>query len=281
MAFERSWLDVPIQLFTANGGANGLVTVASTSGFKVKQTVTLSSLTKPNLNLQVKRVLSPTSMIVGPVDQNIDKVSNISLYTTADSASVYASIQKRPGITLEDRKRAVYEEEPTVAERNVLVDEWGRFYRANNPLPVQLSDGSINIGTVQANLEVQLTAKDNDPTAGKIHDSIRIGDGINEMAVNADGSINVGFSPSPSNNASVNNIYNEVSALASGSEVTLVTYTVLPGIATSLLERIEVSGENIARYTILKNGVNIAKKWTYFGGGLNAEIMIAPKGEEG
>ena len=70
-------------------------------------------------------------------------------------------------------------------------DESGNAFTLANPLPVELSDGSISIGTVNAEVEVQLSHQDNVPDAGDVADSVRIGDGTNELAVNADGSINV------------------------------------------------------------------------------------------
>jgi len=68
-----------------------------------------------------------------------------------------------------------------------LFDDSGNPYTAANPLPVQLSDGSVNIGTVQANVEVQLTHENDYPSAGRIHDSIRIGDGTDELAIVKEG----------------------------------------------------------------------------------------------
>lgn len=148
MAFERSWLETPTQLFTVNGGANGLVTIASTSGFKVKQIVKVSSTTQPTRELQVKRVLSPITLVLGPKDQNINMIFNLSAYLVADMATIHAALQSRPGITLEDRKRAVYEEEPTVAERVIGVDEWGKFYTTANPFPVAMPGNSTTELTV-------------------------------------------------------------------------------------------------------------------------------------
>lgn len=86
-------------------------------------------------------------------------------------------------------KNAVYD--PYTASFNfptkaAITDENGNPYGPDNPLSVQLSDGSVNIGTVNAELEVQLTHLDNDPDAGDVHDSIRIGDGVEELAINAD-----------------------------------------------------------------------------------------------
>jgi len=56
--------------------------------------------------------------------------------------------------------------------------------------------------------------------------------------------------------------YNEVLSVASASLTTISTYT---AIQTSRLKIVEVSGTNIAEYTIEVNGTPIHKKRTYFG----------------
>jgi len=132
---EKRFAAVPTQVFTANGGADGSVSIADTSLFKVKQQVVITATGQTNLALEVKKVVSPTSMIVGPTTGNINAFTDISAYTTALSASVFANEQKRPQISADDFERAVYEEEPTVAKRMVLVDEQGNKINAANPLP--------------------------------------------------------------------------------------------------------------------------------------------------
>ncbi len=181
---EKRLVAVPPQSFTADGGADGIITIADTRPFKVKQEVILTANTLPNLDdVEVKRVISPTQLAVGPKKGNIDTRTDVSAYTVALSGAISANEQKRPSIPLEESTRAVYEEEPTVAWRSMLVDKFGREYRPDNPFPVQLSDGSINIGTVNAELEVQLSHKDDYLHPGDIHDSVRIGDGVTEVKV--------------------------------------------------------------------------------------------------
>lgn len=67
-------------------------------------------------------------------------------------------------------------EDDILARRVVFVDALGNFYNTNNPLPVILTDGSVNIGTVNAEIEVQLSSRDNYPDSGDVHDSVRWGD---------------------------------------------------------------------------------------------------------
>jgi hypothetical protein len=59
----------------------------------------------------------------------------------------------------------------------------GTEISVDNPLEVRLSDGSINIGSVNAELEVALSHMDNTPDAGDVADSVRIGDGVTELAI--------------------------------------------------------------------------------------------------
>lgn len=76
------------------------------------------------------------------------------------------------------------------------------------------------------------------------------------------------------------NEYNEVLSVASGSTTTVVTYMV-PGSKTNVLERISVSGENIALYTVLLNGVPFDTQRTYFGGALNTQFEFTSLGNLG
>lgn len=179
---EKRFQAVPPQPFTADGTADGIVTIADTRLFKVKQKVFVRSNTVPSIDgLEVKRIISQTQMIVGPEKQPIHAYSDLSNLLVADSAVIGSNEQVRPSIPVEEFSRAVYEEEPAVAIRSMLVDKNGNDYRTDNPLPVQLSSGSVNIGTVNAELEVQLSHLDNYPNPGDVHDSVRIGDGLATM----------------------------------------------------------------------------------------------------
>jgi len=152
--FEKRWAAVPPQLFTSNGTQGGVITVIDSSIFKVKQEVNISANTLPNLNLEIKQIPNDVTIIVGPKGGNINNFTDISAYTTALSAAISANEQKRALIPQEEVIRAVYEEEPTVAFRNVLVDKHGQKYDQLNPLPVsaqvdsiQLLDKSYDSGT--------------------------------------------------------------------------------------------------------------------------------------
>lgn len=131
---------------------------------------------------------------------------------------------------------------------------------SGNDLKIEL-DGSIN-----ANVKVD--AADGDNIA--IHDA-----GGDELAINPDGSINVNITTSTP--GIFKTYFNEITALASGSLTTVQTYTV-PALKTAFLQKIDVSGTNIAEYSIFINAVIQDKKRTYFGNSLNSEFLFADSG---
>lgn len=135
--FQRSLPAVPPQLFTSNGSTNGRVTIAKPWLFKFRQRVLIVSNTQPIRELEVKRV-EDSFLFVGPTDYDPTTREDISAYTTADAASIYAVEQTRPlfiknqSYTFDDLE---HEEEPTVARRSLLVDAGGR------PIDSVLVDG--------------------------------------------------------------------------------------------------------------------------------------------
>ena len=278
---EKRFFAIPPQALTANGTVDGTITIGSTYCWKVGQIVTVVSTTVSPRRLKIKAVLSETTLKVGEINTPIYKFSNVSDLLTANSAmieliddSINSGSQasnRRPVIDLHEIQRQVYEEEPTVALRSHMVDWLGRSYSTSNPIPVQLSDGSINIGTVNAELEVQLSHQDNVPDAGDVADSVRIGDGTEIVQVNPDGSINVVTvpgSPIPPSTIVPKSIYTEISSVSTSSITTIQTYTV-PVAKIATLERVSVSGTNIATYTVEVNSIVRDKKRTYFGGSLD------------
>ena len=124
MAFEKNWAGIPAQSFIADGSSQGEILLLSTDGFFVKMDVNVVSSTQPVLNLEVKRVLSPTLLVVGPKG-SIELRSDLSAYHSADNASIGANQQRRPTIPIQELQRAVYQEEPAVALRTMDVDPHG------------------------------------------------------------------------------------------------------------------------------------------------------------
>jgi hypothetical protein len=159
MAVEQKWLAVPPRLFTANGSNLGIITIADDAGFKVKQRIVICATGLPSLQVQVKRVICPGTIIVGPLPEQLTASrqqgssllsvrSDISAYTVALGAFVYAEEQDKSKLKPDDIWQAVYDQEPTVALRHVMVDECGNYYTPTNPLPVAI-DTSISIGAVE------------------------------------------------------------------------------------------------------------------------------------
>lgn len=205
---EKRYFKIIPQPFTADATNQGLITIASTYSFKVGQLVIVKSTTQPDLKVKVQTVISETQFIVIEINEAVTtkKKLDMSAYLLADTATVEFLEDKRPVIDLHEIQRQVYEEEPTVALRTHSVDWLGRPYDKTNPLQVQLSDGSINIGTVNAELETQLSHKDNTPDSGDVADSVQIGDGKDILAINDDGSINVVTSGGSTNTPTIANV---------------------------------------------------------------------------
>lgn len=95
-------------------------------------------------------------------------------------------------------------------------------------------------------------------------DNIAIADATsgNKLKVNVDGSINVDIS-GPATPTLIKSLFNSITAVPSATPTTLITYTV-PGGKTGRLERIEVSGDNIAQYDFFINAALNGRKRSEF-----------------
>lgn len=118
--FERKW---PTVILTPIGVANYIVTVSSTAGLHTKQQVTLS-LGAAVQDFEIKRILSDTQLQVGATDTGIASYQNP---TQFDGGILTMSEQERNKFDTNIVLRAVYAEEPAVALRNVLVNQFGTF----------------------------------------------------------------------------------------------------------------------------------------------------------
>jgi hypothetical protein len=180
--FEKRFARVDQQLFTADATATGIVTVPNTELFKVKQKVIVSStLSVEPLHLEVKDVISPTTMQLGPKGGSIKSYEDLSAFTTAAGSYVKANEQQRPEIPVLEIPRFTYEEEPTVAWRVINVDEFGNKYTDDNPMPVSIEGAEID-----ASLYVQISHLDDTPNVGDVHDSTRIGSGTPNEYIKVD-----------------------------------------------------------------------------------------------
>lgn len=243
MAVEQKWLAVPPQAFTSDGTSFGVITIADTAGYRTKQIVSLKGTSLPEIALQVKRVLSPTQFIVGPTDNRIgpNYFTDISAYTVAAGSNVSAGEQVKGALPPDkDHYSAIYEADPVVADRVIMVDQYGQFYGVANPMPI-IFDGTISIGEVVVR-----------------------GTNGNSIEPNPGGSINVVVVDAPVAGQHESNTYNQVTSVANGVVTQIVSYTV-PFAKTACLHKIQVSGDNFAVYDVLLNGSPIATQRTWYG----------------
>lgn len=159
---EKLWSAVAPVALTAAGNSRGLITVTSTSGFKVKMVVTLAD--GPNAQVfEIKRIVNATQMFLGERG-DIKLRSDLSSFPAG--SVVWALEQPRNSIPLQEIERAVYEEEPTVALRSVLVDKYGNKYDDDNPLPV---NAAVSIGDIYVDLDgFSTTSPDSVQVTGSI-----------------------------------------------------------------------------------------------------------------
>lgn len=127
-------------------------------------------------------------------------------------------------------------------------------------------DGSINTNITGTDIDIR------DLNASQ--DNVAISDGTDTLVVNPDGSINVVVSSTGVTGDELS-FYNNVNAVVGGVLTTILTYTV-PVATNSFMKRVEVSGTNIAEYTIEVDAVVAAKQRTYFGAGLNTTFEFGP-----
>jgi hypothetical protein len=130
MAIEQKWPAVAPQLFTANGGQYGVIKVVNAAGFKVKQKVSISAVGQDTIQAQVKRIIGPDTIIVGPfatTQQTNTLTARIDLtaYTVAASAYILAEEQDKAKLKPDDIIQAVYRQEPGTTIGVEIDDQYG------------------------------------------------------------------------------------------------------------------------------------------------------------
>jgi hypothetical protein len=143
MQLEKQWPLVLPQLLTANGTNVGVVTVANSEGFYMKQIVALAGSGLPNINGQIINFLSDYSFVVGDVSTR--QPLNLSAYTTALSSTVSAAQQSRTSIKPDDTTRAVYQEDPVTAVRVINVDPRGNIIDGTKPLTTTVANSTVPV----------------------------------------------------------------------------------------------------------------------------------------
>lgn len=176
---ERKLLPVAPQLLTADGTTNGVVKVANACLFRHRQDLILRANLIDPLKVEVKEIADETTILVGPPSYSLKDRVDISAYTTALGATIEAPRQAIKAIDDQEINLASFERAPVAAHRFIPVDNCGNINDELHPVHVSVS------GITVPPLEVMLTHKDNDPNQGDIHDSVRIGDGIETADVSA------------------------------------------------------------------------------------------------
>lgn len=140
MAYERLWPAVAAS-FISDGTAQGTLQVSDSTGFYVKQAVSVKSNTQPALPLEIKRIDPNATIYVGPVNGNILSRTDVSAYLLADSAAIFAKEQSFSFLKPDEIANAEYERDPVKAIRTVAVDARGNFYGPGNGIPISIAEG--------------------------------------------------------------------------------------------------------------------------------------------
>jgi hypothetical protein len=139
---EKRWRLVGPYTFTSVGTALGVAQIQDACDFRVKMRVRLSNGIN-RVELEVKRVNSETELELGPPG-NIQLRSDLTSFGVG--SIIIALEQPRNDIPLQEIERAVFEEEPVVALRNMLVSPC-----TGVPIGTSTDDGgnvSINVSVV-------------------------------------------------------------------------------------------------------------------------------------
>lgn len=124
---EKYYKEVPSQFFTANGTVNGVVTISSTSSFRLNQLAVILHPSLPSVAGEIKAIFSDTQMAIGPNGSNPNMRIDLSAYDV--SSTISAPEQQRPVIATQDIDRSTYEEAPVVARRIIPVDDSGNILK--------------------------------------------------------------------------------------------------------------------------------------------------------
>lgn len=153
-AIEKFWPAVAPQLLTADGNALGVVNVANSAGFKVKMQVVIKATGLPDLTAKIMRFSSKTQFYVGPISpkagQGLTGRVDISAYTVAAGAMIYAELQDKVTIKPEDIIQAVYRQEPGTTIGVEIDDQFG------NPIDTVIGEDGKNRLAVDAEVSVEL-----------------------------------------------------------------------------------------------------------------------------
>jgi hypothetical protein len=146
--YEKRW---PTIILAPISIANHVVTVSDTVGLHTKQKVVLSKAGEDTQEFEIKRVLSDTELIIGSIGGDINDFQNPTQFS---GGMLVMSEQIRNHFGSEVVMRAVYEEEPAVALRNVLVSKYGQHadYINKNGINRLAVDADLTITDITVNI---------------------------------------------------------------------------------------------------------------------------------
>jgi hypothetical protein len=140
---EKFYKEIPSQPFTANGTSNGIVTLASTSKYKLYQLVVILHPSLSSIAGEIKDILSDTQIAVGPQGANPNMRIDLSAYNTL--ATISAPEQPRPAVATQDIDRFTYEEAPVVARRTIPVDDTGNILKFVRNAPGEAKSLAVSV----------------------------------------------------------------------------------------------------------------------------------------
>jgi len=144
-------------------------------------------------------------------------------------------------------------------------------------LGINVFDNALTTRIENAEISVDLN---HDLQPNGEYDSVRVGDGTDELEINPDGSINVNIVNTLVTPEVVKPIFNKITNLVDSIRTSVVSHTAAIGKET-YLQFISVSGNNIADYELEINGSVIDERNTYFGGPLSEQFDFASYSESG
>lgn len=151
---ERLWTSIPPVLLTAPGGSDGKVQVTDTEYFRVNMKVVIGDPVLPHLAAKVARVDSPTEITLIPEEKTVGAKEKLNLSAYGITSFVYANEQTKRYPSIKEIEESMFEGEPVMARRSVLVDKYGRIYGSKlDP------DGTLRLAT-DTSISVQNLAVD-------------------------------------------------------------------------------------------------------------------------
>lgn len=144
-------------------------------------------------------------------------------------------------------------------------------------LSISVFDNASTTRIENAEIDVHITDKD---TSTRQHDSVRIGDGTDEVEVNPDGSFNVNIVNTSVLPEVIRTPFSSITNLVKNTKTVVGTY-IAPVGKKSYIQRVTVGGDNIADYTLELNGSSLMRKRTWFNDALHTTFEFDGYSENG